>query len=134
MKKTLLILIFSLLTNIVISQEIHEQYRYKKEKTSKKTQLNTIDSDSLVLYQNGTFHRTRLYDFHEILYSEIKGAWKIKNDTLYLNVQLKKENKSDKKWTKVNSSIQYVTKRQKLKPINGLEFYATHTLKRIKNK
>ncbi|MFK7749509.1 MAG: hypothetical protein AB8B65_14025 [Kordia sp.] len=134
MKNILLILIFSVFANSVFSQEIHEKYQYKKEKSSNSTGWNITDLDSLVLYKNGTFHRTRLYLFHEVVYSEIKGEWKIKNDTIYLNIQQQKENKSDKKWKKIKASLQYYKKRRKLKPINGLEFRATHYLKRLKNK
>ena len=136
MRKALLILIFGLLTNFVISQEIHSEYVFKKEKIKSKIgngiKWNYVDSDSLVLYENGTFHRTKFYHYHEIIYSELKGEWKIKNDTLILNIKLEKENKSDKKWTEINSEFSYEIKRRKLIPINGFEFYAIRNLKRVK--
>ena len=136
MRKILLIFIFSLLTNILFSQEIQTEYVYKKEKTIQKSKngikWNYVDSDSLVLYKNGTFHRTKFYHYHEIIYSELKGNWKIENDTLILNVKLEKESKSDKKWTEINSTIIYRIKRRKIKPINGYEFWATRNLKRVK--
>ena len=135
MKTALLILILSLLTNIVVSQDIHSEYVFKKEKTKSKIgngiTWNYVDSDSLVLYENGGFHRTKFYHYHEIVYSELKGEWKIKNDTLYLKIKLKKERKSDKNWTEVNSEFSYKIKRQKLIPINGFEFFAIRNLKRV---
>ena len=136
MKKTVLILIFGLLTNFVISQEIHSEYSYKKEKTKSKIgsgiEWDYIDSDSLVLYENGTFHRTKFYNYHEIIYSELKGEWKIENDTLILNIMQEKESKSDKDWTEINSTITYRIRKRKIKPINGHEFWATRNLKRVK--
>ncbi len=120
----------------MISQEIHSEYVYKKEKTKSKIgsgiKWNYIDSDSLVLYENGTFHRTKFYHYHEIIYSELKGEWKIENDTLILNIKLENENKSDKKWTEINSTISYRIKKLRIKPINGYEFWATRNLKRVK--
>ena len=124
------------MTNILVSQEIQTEYVFKKEKTKQKSKSgikwNYVDSDSLVLYKNGTFHRTKFYHYHEIIYSELKGNWKIENDTLTLNIKLEKENKSDKKWTEINSTIIYRIKRRKIKPINGYEFWATRNLKRVK--
>ncbi len=122
--------------NFGISQEIHSEYVFKKEKTKWKIgsgiKWNYIDSDSLVLYENGTFHRTKFYHYHEIIYSELKGEWKIKNDTLILNIRLEKESKSDKNWTEINSTISYSIRKHKIKPINGYEFWATRNLKRVK--
>jgi hypothetical protein len=120
----------------VVSQEIHSKYVFKKEKTKSKSGIkwNYIDSESLILYENGTFHRIKFYHYHEIIYSELKGEWKIENNTLILNIKLEKENKSDKKWTEINSTINYRMKRRKLKPINGFEFYAVRNLKLVKNK
>ncbi len=136
MKKIILILILSLLTNNMVSQEINSEYLFKKEKTKSKIgseiKWNYVDSDSLVLYENGTFHRTKFYHYHEIIYSELKGEWKIENDTLYLNVKLEKENKSDKNWIEKNAEFSYEIKKRKLIPINGIEFYATRNLKRVK--
>ena len=124
------------MTNILVSQEIQTEYVFKKEKTKQKSKSgikwNYVDSDSLVLYKNGTFHRTKFYHYHEIIYSELKGNWKIENDTLTLNIKLEKENKSDKKWTEINSTIIYRIKRRKIKPINGYVFWATRNLKRVK--
>jgi len=131
-------LIFGLLTNILVSQEIQSEYVYKKEKTKQKsengTKWNYVDSDSLVLYENGTFHRTKFYHYHEIIYSELKGNWKIENDTLILNIKLEKESKSDEKWSEINSTLIYRIKKRKIKPINGFEFYAMRNLKLVKNK
>ena len=136
LRKTVLILIFGLLTNILVSQEIQAEYVYNKEKTKQKsesgTKWNYVDSESLVLYENGTFHRTKFYHYHEIIYSELKGEWKIQNDTLILNIKLEKENKSDKDWTEINSTITYRIKKRKIKPLNGFEFYAIRNLKRVK--
>ena len=136
MKKILLIFIFSFLTNILVSQEIHSKYVYKKEKTKQKSKSgikwNYVDSDSLVLYKEGTFHRTKFYHYHEILYSELKGEWKIEKDNLILNIKLEKESKSDKKWNEINSTITYRIKKRKIKPINGIEFYAIRNLKLVK--
>ena len=137
MRKILLIFIFSFLTNILVSQEIQSEYVYKKEKTKQKfksgIKWNYVDSDSLVLYKDGTFHRTKFYHYHEIIYSELKGEWKIENDTLILNIKLEKERKSDKKWTEINSTLIYRIKKRKIKPINGYEFYALRNLKLVKN-
>ncbi len=129
-------MIFGLLTNISVSQEIQYEYVYKKEKTKQKSatgiKWNYVDSDSLVLYENGTFHRTKFYHNHEIIYSELKGNWKIENDTLILYIKLEKESKSDKNWTEINSTITYRIKKRKIKPINAFEFYAIRNLKRVK--
>ena len=129
-------MIFGLLANTLVSQEIQSEYAYKKEKIKQKsengTKWNYIDFDSLVLYKNGTFHRTKFYHYHEIIYSELKGNWRIENDTLILNIKLEKESKSDKKWTEINSTIIYRIKKRKIKPINGYEFWATRNLKRVK--
>ena len=129
-------MIFGLLTNILVSQEIQSEYVYKKEKNKQKsesgTKWNYFDSDSLVLYENGTFHRIKFYNYHEIIYSELKGNWKIENDTLTLNIKLEKESESDKKWSEINSTIIYQIKKRKIKPINGYEFWATRNLKRVK--
>lgn len=137
MRKILLIFIFSFLTNILVSQEIQSEYVYKKEKTKQKSKSGIkwdyVDSDSLVLYKDGTFHRTKFYHYHEIIYSELKGKWKIENDTLILNIKLEKESKSDKKWTEINSTLIYRIKKRKIKPINGYEFYALRNLKLVKN-
>jgi hypothetical protein len=120
----------------VVSQEIHSEYVFKKEKTKSKIgseiKWNYVDSDSLVLYENGTFHRTKFFNYHEIIYSELKGEWKIENDTLILNLKFEKESKSDKKWTEINSTIRYRLKRRKIKPLDGFEFYAIRNLKRVK--
>ena len=129
-------MIFGLLTNILVSQEIQSEYVYKKEKIKQKSdngiKWNYVDSDSLVLYENGTFHRTKFYHYHEIIYSELKGEWKIENDTLILNIKLEKESKSDKKWNEINSTLIYQIKRRNIKPINGFEFWAIRNLKRVK--
>ncbi|WP_145990425.1 hypothetical protein [Psychroflexus sp. MES1-P1E] len=136
MKKIFLIFIFSFLTNILVSQEIQSEYVYKKEKTKQKSKSgikwNYVDSDSLVLYKDGTFHRTKFYHYHEILYSELKGEWKIEKETLILTIKLEKESKSDKKWNEINSTITYRIKKRKIKPINGIEFYAIRNLKLVK--
>lgn len=132
LKKITLLFVFGLLTKSLISQEIDKTYLYKKEKRRNVSQWNITSVDSLVLYKNGTFHRTRSYKFHEIIYVEIKGDWKIKNDTLHLNVQLIKENKSDTEWTKINSKLRYLRKRRKLKPIDRSEFFATEHLNLVK--
>ena len=120
----------------MVSQEIQSEYVYKKEKTIKKSKggikWHYIDSDSLVLYKNGTFHRTKFYHYHEIIYSELKGEWKIENDILILNIKLEKESKSDKKWTEINETLSYRIKSRKIKPINGIEFYAEQNLKLMK--
>ena len=130
-KKIILLFIFGPLTNSLISQEIHKTYLQKKEKRHS-NQWDITSLDSLVLYKNGTYHRTRSYKFHEIIYVEIKGDWKIKNDTLHLNVQQIKENKSDTEWTKINSKLRYLKKRRKLKPIDRSEFFATEHLNLVK--
>jgi hypothetical protein len=120
----------------LVSQEIQSEYVYKKEKTIKKSKggikWHYIDSESLVLYKNGTFHRTKFYHYHEIIYLELKGEWKIENDILILNIKLEKESKSDKKWAEINATVSYRIKRRKIKPINGIEFYAEQNLKLMK--
>ena len=94
--------------------------------------MGHYESRKFVLYKNGTFHRTRSYKFHEVIYSEIKGDWKIKNDTIHLNVQLLKKDKSDTEWTEINSRLRYLRKRRKLKPIDRSEFFATEYLNLVK--
>lgn len=131
-------MLFGLLTNILVSQEIQTEYIYNKEKTKQKSESgvkwNYVDYDSLVLSENGTFHRIKFYHYHEIIYSELKGKWKIENDTLILNIKLEKKSKSDKKWTKINSTLIYRIKRRKIKPLNGFKFYAMRNLKLVKKK
>ena len=52
-------------------------------------------------------------------------------ETLY-NWKSEKESKSDKKWNEINSTITYLIKKRKIKPINGIEFYAIRNLKLVK--
>jgi len=121
----------------MVSQEIHSQYVYKKEKLKQNstngTSWNYVDSDSLVLYKNGTFHRTKFYHYHSIIYSELKGHWSIENNTLTLNLTLEKDDRLEDHWTEINSTLTYRIKKRKIKPINGFEFHAIRNLKRVKD-
>ncbi len=121
----------------MVSQEIHSQYVYKKEKLKQKSTNGIswiyVDSDSFVLYKNGTFHRTKFYHYHSIIYSELKGHWNIENSTLILKLTLEKDDRLDNHWTEINTALTYRIKKRKIKPINGFEFYAIRNLKRVKD-
>lgn len=114
MKKTFLIF-FGLLTNLIFSQEIHSIYKFKKEQ--QKRFFNYYELDSLVLYKNGNFHQTYSYNYHEITYTEIKGNWKIENDTLILNVNEKTDSGKDTIWKNTFAKYRYRIKGKKVLPI-----------------
>jgi len=150
LKKTFIILVFGILTNNLIGQEISSEkevlseYMFKKEtRKPNKLKWNEIELDSLVLYNNGAFNRTYAYEFHQIIYSEFKGSWKIQNDTLNLKIKYRKLGKANKTWNEFNSHFMYKIKRTKLVPIynyniddffelNINELYTTRKLKLIK--
>ena len=110
MKKTFLIF-FGLLTNLIFSQEIYSIYKFKKEQ--QKRFFNYYELDSLVLYKNGNFHQTYSYNYHEITYTEIKGNWKIENDTLILNVNKKTDSGKDTIWKNTFAKYRYRIKGKK---------------------
>ena len=130
MKKTLLILIFGLLVNFTFSQEVKAIYKFKKEQQKKMFKYSELDS--LVLYNNGSFYRKYVYQYHEIDYSEVKGNWKIENGILNLNITGKKESVADENWIEFNGKIRYSIVRKRLIPINdSFQIYATQKLKLI---
>ena len=129
--KTLLILIISLFSNCLYSQEIQSIYKFKKQEEKKN--FHYYELDSLVIYRNGSFYRKRFYQYHEINYLELKGNWKIENGILYLNISDKKTSKTEKDWTKFSGKFTYLTKKKKLIPTNdGIEFDALKKLKLVK--
>jgi hypothetical protein len=133
LKKTTLILILGLLTNYLIGQEIHSQYQFKKEKT--KPQIlhgsvwHSIESDSLVIYENGNFYRKKYYQLHQLIYSEQKGFWKMENGILHLVINREKRSKTDINWTETHGKYKYLIKKRRIIPLNG---YVGRKLKRIR--
>ena len=135
MKKTLLILIFGLLVNVSFSQEVKSVYRFKKVKqqTFKNSEITWVDRklDSLVLYKNAEFYRRTSYaQFDNFGFEEQKGQWKIDNGILYLSITAKRDNLTEKDWTKYTGKFKYSIKGKKLIPVNdSFEIYAKETLK-----
>jgi hypothetical protein len=133
MKKTILILVIFLITTNLYSQKIHSEYKFKREKTKSRlfsgVKWNYFELDSLVLYKDKTFHRTFSYRFHELGYSEFRGKWNIKNDTLKLNIKQKKENKYDENWNNFDSYFKYKIRKRKLTPIYDYNYYDYFDLK-----
>lgn len=129
-KKTLLILLFGLLTNVTLSQDAKAIYMFKKERQRKMFKYSEIDS--LVLYNNGSFYRKYFYQYHEIKYSVVKGNWKIENGVLYLNITERKESNAEENWTQFYGKFRYSILRKRIIPINDhFEIYATQKLKFI---
>ena len=114
-------------------QDIHAEYKFKSEKTKSRflsgVTWNYLELDSLVLYKDNTFHRIFSYRFHELEYSEYKGYWNKKNDTLFLDIQQKKAHKSDENWTTFHSTFTYRIRRKKLCPINDYNYNEYFDLK-----
>ena len=131
-RKLPLIVIIGILSLNLNAQEIHSEYKFKKEK--KKSMWNYIELDSLVLYKNGTFYRNKFYHYHQINYSEYKGNWKIKNGILLLEITKKNTNKTNKNWREEKGIYKYLIKRKKIIPFDGFEFYSDKKLKRKKTK
>ena len=98
--------------NTVFSQETQSVYRFKLKQ--KKRGYTYYESDSLVLYNNGSFYREDSYaEFDNFGYSELKGEWKIKNKILYLKITKKNENKTDKNWIEFSDKFKYLVKEKK---------------------
>lgn len=114
MKKTFLIL-FGILTNIIFSQEIESVYKFKIEK--QKGIFTHYELDSLVLYKNGNFHQTYLYNYHQIKYKQMKGDWKIENRKLILYVKEETDYGNDIIWKKSFGEYRYKIKGKKLLPL-----------------
>jgi len=135
MRKILLIF-FCLVGFNLTAQEVQEVYKFKKEKVKRKflsgKTWNYLDLDSLTLLKNQNFHRVQFYRYHEIRYTELKGTWKIENDTLKLSILEFNESKNKKDWVKQEGILKYKLRNKRLIPINGYEFSAFKNLKRIK--
>lgn len=114
MKKTFLIL-FGILTNIIFSQEIESIYKFKIEK--QKGIFTHYELDSLVLYKNGNFHQTYLYNYHQIKYKQMKGVWKIENGKLILDVKEETDYGNDISWKKSFAEYRYKIKGKNLLPL-----------------
>jgi hypothetical protein len=114
-KKTFLIL-FGILTNIIFSQEIESVYKFKIEK--QKGIFTHYELDSLVLYKNGNFHQTYLYNYHQIKYKQMKGDWKIENGKLILDVKEETDYGNDIIWKKSFAVYRYKIKGKKLLPLD----------------
>jgi hypothetical protein len=99
----------------MFSQEIHSIYKFKKQKQKKNLTYYVLDS--LVLFKNGNFHNTHNYNYHEIVYNETKGNWRIENGILILDVNEKKEIFKDPIWKKKVEKYQYKIKGKRLIPI-----------------
>lgn len=99
----------------MFSQEIHSIYKFKKQK--RKRVFTYYVLDSLVLYKNGKFHYTHNYNYHEIVYNETKGNWRIENGILILDVNEKNEFINNNNWEKKAEKYQYKIRGKKLMPI-----------------
>ena len=131
LKKVFLIIIISLSSNYLYSQEIQSVYKFKKEEQKKI--FYYYELDSLILYKNGSFYRKQFYQYHQINYLELKGSWKIENGILYLNISDKKTSRTEKDWTKFSGKFTYLAKKRKLIPTNdGYQFDAHKKLKLLK--
>lgn len=140
MNKIILLLLFGLLTNDLMSQEIHSEYKFKKEKTKSRF-LSDVkwyyrELDSLVLFENGTFFRSYKFNYHEFTYLDYKGNWKIVKDTLVLELTHEKS-LPDGNWNEINNKCEFRIKRRKLIPnteynINGNYGICYRKLKLIK--
>jgi hypothetical protein len=91
---------------------------------------NYLDMDSLVLYKNQTFHWTKKYMFHQIDFTELKGKWKIEDDTLKIYIKSETDTGIRNKWNEIDKYCSFEVRRRKIKPIDGIEF-ATRKLKLI---
>ena len=114
MKKAFVIL-FGILTNIIFSQEIESVYKFKIEK--QKGIFTHYELDSLILYKNGSFHQTYLYNYHQIKYKQMKGYWKIENGKLILDVKEETDYGNDISWKKSFAKYRYKIKGKKLLPL-----------------
>ena len=114
MKNAFLIL-FGILTNIIFSQEIESVYKFKIEK--QKGIFTHYELDSLILYKNGNFHQTYLYNYHQIKYKQMKGDWKIENGKLILDVKEETDYGNDISWKKSSAKYRYKIKGKKLLPL-----------------
>ena len=134
--RKILLLFFCFVGLNLTAQEVQEVYKFKKEKVKRKflseKTWNYLDLDSLTLLKNQDFHRVQFYKYHEIRYTELKGTWEIKNDTLKLSISKFNESKNKKAWVKQEGILKYKLKNRKLIPINGYEFSAFKNLKKIK--
>lgn len=114
MKKVFLIL-FGILTNIIFSQEIESVYKFKIEK--QKGIFTHYELDSLILYKNGNFHQTYLYNYHQIKCKQMKGDWKMENGKLILDVKEETDYGNDISWKKSFAKYRYKIKGKKLLPL-----------------
>lgn len=133
MKKILIILILSFFNKDLFSQKIHSQYIFKKEKTKSRlfNKINWyyLESDSLVLNNNGTFHRTYKFIFHETSNLEHRGYWSIKNEILLLEITSEKNTAN---WKEINKKCEYKIKKRKINPVNRFGLCSNRKLKLIK--
>lgn len=122
MKKTFIIFFFGFLSNSIFGQtnsaekKILSEYKFEKER-KKSLAPNGIkwtesETDSLVIYDDNTYHRVYSYVLHQIKHKEQIGTWKIKNDTLIL---ISNEN-IDSQFP-ANTKYFYKIKRNKIKLI-----------------
>jgi len=140
-KNTILILLLIQITCNLFSQEIENQYLFKKEiKSSKSFNFNCIELDNLVLYKNKSYSRTYSYQCHELKYSEEKGMWFIKDGILSLIATGNKSNRNDSNWKEVSFKYEYRVKKNKLIFINrynslneNIDYSIRRKLKRRKN-
>lgn len=109
------VILFGIYTNIIFSQDIQSTCKFRKYQ--QKRNFIHYELDSLVLYKNGDFHKTYSYNYHEIKYKEIKGKWKIENETLILLVHEELSSPIDSIWKESFEEYQYKIKRKKLEPL-----------------
>ena len=138
----LLILILTLFSSTIYSQEVENKFIFKKEiKPSKKIPFHCIELDSLVLYKNKSYSRIYSYQCHELKYSEQTGIWFIKNGILNLIAFGNKTNRKETKWSDVSFKYEYQVRKNKLIFINRdnsqpeiSDYYKRRILKRIKKR
>ncbi|TBV26927.1 hypothetical protein DMZ43_07645 [Meridianimaribacter sp. CL38] len=122
MKKAFVILIIGILSNSIFGQKNSDEKKivseYKFEKERKKLlapngiKWTESELDSLVIYDDSTYHRVYTYVLHQIKSKEQIGTWKTKNDTLIL---ISKENMDSQ--FPANTTYFYKIKRNKIKLI-----------------
>lgn len=133
MKKLLLLLILTLFTNSAISQEIHSEYFFNKQK-GKFILRNCYESERLILHKMGYFEYEKSDTCKDVFKNYIVGDWIIKNDTLFLNFKMCDAARAKNDSCIIELEYLYKIKGKKIIPLNGFEYHSKRTLKRVKIK